>query len=135
VKGSRLPRSEHRPLRIEPEDGQAPQNVSKSERSDTWNVFQEDVAGSSQANCSLDGRPQPPVVVLPCSPAGDADGLAGEPGCDEVARLGLDGPCVVVDGGVREPLLEDPSTPRVDFADLHGSHSGPFEAEVDEADA
>jgi hypothetical protein len=39
-------RAEHVPLRIVPARGQVSENVSKSARSERWNVFQEDEGGS-----------------------------------------------------------------------------------------
>lgn len=136
VRGSDLRCRESRPVRIEPCCGQVPENVSdESPSNETWNVLQDDVTGSSQQNGSGDGGPEPTGIFGAEAESGDAGGLAGKPGSDDIASCGGDGVRVTVDRDAGEPLREDALAVAVELAELHGPVPGPFEAEVEEPDA
>ncbi len=132
VKSADFGRSEHRPLRIEPEAGQGPEYVSQPERSEPADVLKDEVSGSNQAKNPLDSTPEPPFIRDAFPSSGEAERLAGYARGDDVAGNGVDGPHVVVDVGVGESLSEDASAPRVDFADLHCPHPSPLETEIEE---
>ena len=72
------------PFRIVPERGQVAENVSKSGTNEPWHVFQEDELRSYFAKYARHVWPEPPLVVLGFSLAGEADGLAREPGSDAI---------------------------------------------------
>jgi hypothetical protein len=47
MRGSHVSRAQHRPLRIEPDFGQVPENsVGTSSNKETWNVLKERETGS-----------------------------------------------------------------------------------------
>lgn len=137
VRGAETGRGKTRPLRIEPDRGQAPEYVSERSVSikDSWGVLHDDVPGSSAANGVTDRRPDPPLVVLCSLPSGAAGRWAREPRRDDVAGDGFEGVDVVVDGCPGEALVESAAPPPVKFAELHGSEPSPFEAEVEEPDS
>lgn len=73
-------RAQHRPLRIEPERGQVSKNSSEiSLSNEPRHVFQEDDGRSYHAKYGLRRGPHIPVIVLGCSPSGNAEGLTREP--------------------------------------------------------
>ena len=135
VRSADLGRAEHRPFRIVPRCGQVPEYVSESPSKETWNVLQDDVAGSSQQNASDDGGPQVPWVIGAEAPADDAEWLAGKSRGDDVAWGGSECPGIVMDRDLRVADPEDMSAKGIDLAELDGSHPRPFEAEVEETDA
>ena len=82
--GANIGRSKTTPFRIEPERGQVAENVSKPSRNEPWHVFQEDELRSYFAKYSRHVWPEPSLVGLGFSLAGEADGLTREPGSDAI---------------------------------------------------
>lgn len=82
---SDLGSAKHAPLRIEPERGQAPENGSEPVvNKQPWDVLQDDEAGSNVAKDAHDRVPDPALVGSAGPLAGDAPGLAGEAGGNDV---------------------------------------------------
>lgn len=114
MRGASLCRGTKAPLRIEPEVGQGPENVSdpSSLSSDPWDVLQEHELGSHVANDPCDIGPEPAVVVGAETLAGRAVGLAGEPRRDEMndatPRSAIEGAQVVPDRRRRQSLVLHP---------------------------
>lgn len=129
------------PLRIEPERGQIPENLSESSSKEAWDVLHEDVSRSYQANDTGELRPEPAVVVEPSPLPGGAERLAGEAAGDEVdgldavgtasAALIVDVSHVGVAGHVGPVLGEDATAPLVDLDLPAAGPAGALEAEVD----
>tara|TARA_R100000808_G_scaffold16704_1_gene37524 strand:+ start:454 stop:672 length:219 start_codon:yes stop_codon:yes gene_type:complete len=72
VIGPNIVRSQHRPFCIVPRFGQLSEYGIHPPHKQAWDVFQEDVSGSSQANESDDFKEQPaPLSVDPFPLAGD----------------------------------------------------------------
>lgn len=136
MRGTKGARREAIPLCIKPERGQVPEYVSEPVGEEAGYVLQEDVTWSNLANDSGDFGPEPPLIVLGGALPGEADGLAGEAGGDDVDALGagVDVPDVAVAVDVGPVPAEDPAAELVTLAEPSGSHPGPFEAEVDPAD-
>lgn len=78
LRGADVGRSKATPFRIEPERGQAAENVSESFVAEPWDVLQEHDDGSKVAKMTLDDGPQPSVVGLDALRSGETDGLTGE---------------------------------------------------------
>src|SRR5690348_14670465 len=152
-------RADDRPLRIEPELGQVPENFSECVpvvcSKEPWDVFHEDVARSNDANHPRHPRPEPPRV-LPTFPAPRLrDGLAREAAADEIdagvelagvshvsveKRSALCGPmgsedasAVVIDLDLPDDLHAGTLKPKVESSDPaeEGAnlHSSPFRTE------
>ena len=64
MRSANLGRLEHRPFRIVPEPGQAPENDVESSNSDRCDILQEDVFGSYTANDPLEFEPQAAAVAF-----------------------------------------------------------------------
>lgn len=73
---SNVVRSEHTPLRIEPECGKVGKDVGEPKRNVSLHVLEEDDADAGLVDDAPDVRPQVPLVVAPESFAGDAERLA-----------------------------------------------------------
>jgi hypothetical protein len=79
VGGTHLVRSQHVPLRIEPELGQVAEDVAEaSAEAEPGDVLQEDEARLHLANEPGDLRPEPAAVRGPSASPGDGPGLARE---------------------------------------------------------
>jgi hypothetical protein len=79
VRGAEIVRSQHAPLRIEPQRGQVSKYSSKPTRSEHWAVFHEDEAGFHLTNDPGHFGPEPgALAVEPGALAGCADVLARE---------------------------------------------------------
>jgi hypothetical protein len=80
-----LERSEHTPLRIEPEVGQGSENGAEAPvRSEAWDLLQEDDSRSHHANEVEEVVAQPSLVAASFALSGEAVGLAGESRSDDV---------------------------------------------------
>jgi hypothetical protein len=103
VRGAGVVCSEHAPFRIEPEDGQGPENGVEAPQSEAWHVFQEHDSGSNVANDLRHSGPQPSIIGPAAALAGGAPWLTREPGMDEVDPAGpwsaVKGRDVVPNGG------------------------------------
>lgn len=86
-------------------------------------VFEHDEPGAEDCDCSGDVIPEPPFVVGAGSPTGVGNGLAGEPGGEDVDRRDgrpVHGGDVAEVGDVRHPVGEDRGGPGVGVGDPHG---------------
>ena len=84
VRRANVGRAETRPLRIEPERGQIPENGSEAVSNDGWHVLQEDEPRSHVANDAEDKGPEPSLVFESALRSSDAEWLARKPGSDEI---------------------------------------------------
>lgn len=83
--GTDIRSSQARPCDTEPEGGQVSENGTQSpRRSQAADVFQDDEAGSKNANACADLRPDPPLVLDALSGSGDTVRLAREARRDDV---------------------------------------------------
>lgn len=82
-------RSEHKPLRIEPEAGQRPENVAEScaaiDAEEAPDVFEKEPLGLALAQDAFDNGPEPSIVGAPKPLTGDTVALAGHSGDNKVA--------------------------------------------------
>jgi len=109
MRGANIGRSEHTPLRIEPEVGQVPEYCVEPEPNMPMDILQEDEARSRIANDSGDVRPEVPLVIrspsLPC----DAERLARVARRDEIhdstPRATVEGGEVTVDRSGLELMI------------------------------
>jgi hypothetical protein len=113
MRGTAVVRSQRQPLRIEPERGQGPKNLSGSTSSkEAWHVFQVDEPGSHLANHARDLGPQPSLVLGAELLPGDAPRLAGETGRDEIhataPRATIEGREIVPDRSAIQGLVFHP---------------------------
>jgi hypothetical protein len=84
VRGSDVAGTEHRPLRIEPEAGNVGQHVSQSGRAQAEHVLSDHDRGAELFDDSRKLGPEPSLVVLRASLAGEADGLAGKSSAHQI---------------------------------------------------
>ncbi len=100
VRCASLGRGVQTPLRIEPEVGKVGEDERQPCPNKSGDVLQEDESRSHVTDEPSDGRPEPPVIVsstlLPCG----REGLAGEPGSDEIHAAT---PRCTVEGGEVRP--------------------------------
>jgi hypothetical protein len=86
MRGTHLGSSQHRPLDIEPEAGQIPENRCKGGssggRKQSPDVFQKDKSRSNSANDIRDGFPNPALVEDALALSCKAVGLARKAGRD-----------------------------------------------------
>lgn len=79
MRGAEVVRSQHTPLRIEPERGQVSKYTSKPARSERWAVFHEHEPGSYLTNDPKHFAPESASLAVDALAfAGDADVLARE---------------------------------------------------------
>ena len=132
----------NRPERSITDAPKASQNdVQAASADEAGDVFDEDISGSESCDCTPEFKPQSGTIALLNSLAfaGSADVLAGE-STGEHIRAGDFRPVhfsdIAVDGDSWPMLSEDGAAERVALAEPDGAEaSGPFEAEVDAADA
>lgn len=123
-------RSEHAPLRIEPERGQIPENGIESPNSEICAVFHKDVSGSNFANHAHEFQPKSRLLALDArSTAGRADVLARESARNNIhsssPRSPVEGADVIPDGkrwqdSVVLPFDEDLAAIRLDLDGANG---------------
>jgi len=82
------------PFCIVPARGHVSENFGKGcpfvDSKEAWNVLQQNVSWSYQANDSSDFGPEPSVVLDSAHVSGIADRLARESGCDDVNPADID---------------------------------------------
>src|SRR6266540_471170 len=103
-----------------------------------WNVFHEDVAGSTLANGTGELRPEPPLIVLRMPKPGRTDGLARESSGHNVNGLDsapVDGGDIAIDGEAGPVAGKDVAAVGVDLAEPASDHAGTLQTEVDAANA
>jgi hypothetical protein len=109
-------RSEHTPLRIEPEVGKVREHGVKSQGKVPWDVLEEDQRRRDLGDDSSDVRPEVPRVGFAATVSGDAEWLAGITRRDEIhsaaPRFAVEGRQIVPDrraiqGRVFHPGHED----------------------------
>jgi hypothetical protein len=74
------------PFRIPPARGQVGEDVGKPSANEPWDILQEEVPASHAASDPPDFGPEPTLVELRESFAGNADGLTRESSSDEIHR-------------------------------------------------
>lgn len=122
------------PFRVVPALGQVPENSSEPQGKVPWHVLQEHEAGSNVANDSEDFGPKMTLVRLSESRAGEAEGLAWVPACEEVERPELRPVEVayVADAWGAWPVaFEDAGGVLVDLDLPDASHTGSFQSKID----
>ena len=91
VGGTHLGSAKHRPLDIEPEAGQVPQNRSESGssrgREQSPHVFQKNESRPNSANDVCNGVPDPTLVLDTFTLSRGAVGLTGEPSGDPLNSI------------------------------------------------
>lgn len=116
VRSADIVRSEHTPLRIEPERGKVGEDLVEPEREMSRDVFKEDRFGLDFADDSGDVRPKVSGVFLTAPTAGDAEWLARVTGSDEIhstaPRRAVEGAEIIpnrraIEGRVTHPRNED----------------------------
>jgi len=143
--------SQAEPLRIEPEVGQGSEYVPKDSTPRSGkqpsDVFQEDESRSHLANDLSDSGKEVAFVFFCSLLAGDTEGLAGEPGSDEIhlaaPRVRVEGEQVVPDRSCTQGLVFHPrhESGRGVGVPLDVTHSavllseGEFDSELEAADA
>jgi len=130
-------RSEHSPLRIEPETGKVAKHVGEPKRKVSSDVLKEGEGGSGLLEDSSDLGPEVPVVVGPEPLSSLREGLAGIPADDDIDAPAPSSPVkgseVVMDRDSWEMLGEDVAAERLDLTEQRGLAPG-LEAEVQPAD-
>ena len=116
MRGADVVRSEHTPLRIEPEGGKVPEHGVESQGKVPWHVLEEDQRRRGLFDDPSDVRPEVARVVGTTSVPGDAERLAGVAGRDEIhasaPRAAVEGREIVpynraIQGRVFHPGHED----------------------------
>jgi hypothetical protein len=142
MRGAHLARSQHAPLRIEPQGGQVAEYASEPLSKETWDVLQEDDRRSHLANDPDDVRPDPSLVGRAPAAAGERPRLARESRNhaihDATPRAAVERDNVVPDRSrtksfVRHPRHEHGRREGFPFDETHhaGSGLGEHDAEVE----
>jgi hypothetical protein len=127
------------PLRIEPARGKIRKDDVEPSRSESWDVLNEDVAGSKLPNDPSELPPKTRALAGQSGPAaGEADVLAREPAAEDIDPL--DGSCPDVPDvrhakHVRPVLRKNSLAEPVDLALPQNSHTGSLKAEIETPDA
>ena len=132
-------RRKHRPFRIVPERGQVAEYIAHPPVKESCNVLHEHVAGSKLANDSSELAPESGSwVVKPALSSGVADALTGKTASGDVDGGEVVGAAVadIAVSGDGGPMSFQNSCCIVVDLDLPAAaQPGPFQAEVDTADA
>ena len=117
------------PFRIEPQDGQVPENSSKPSTSEHWGVLHEDELRSNLANDPSKFSPEPAALTVdPNAPARRTDVLARESSAHDVNAPGprgsIEGFDIIPDGepGQESVSLAGEENPARVLLQLDGAH-------------
>jgi peptidoglycan hydrolase-like protein with peptidoglycan-binding domain len=119
---------------------QSREDVSKPGSNETWHVLKEYEGRSAVSDDSLHEGPQPSLVVLCASSAGEADGLTRESSADEIDSplvdgLGREGSDVIPAPRVGPVLGQHLAAELVELDLPRAFHSRAFEAKIEATDS